>query len=127
LFSSAFEQPSSALPGSVQFPLQDYCSVLELSDHLSIIANPAAYSVALNAFNSPSGKADLSKFNPATDCFNIANSDLNLNDVGASINYLAGIAAAVVTSGGAYTQGEPALKKCKCYISPLFFFLSTGC
>ena len=104
--------PSSALPGAVWFPLQDYCSILELSDHLSIIANPAAYAIALNAFNSPTGKADLSKFNPLTDCFNIANSALDLNDIGATIRYFAGIGTTVIDSGGAYTQSEPPLKEC---------------
>lgn len=106
--------PSSRLAGSVQFPLQDYCSVLELSDHLSIIANPAAYAITLNAFTSPSGKADLSKFNALRDCFNIANSALDLNDVAASIRYFSGIGTTVVDSGGAYTQGEPALKQYVC-------------
>lgn len=105
--------PSSRLPGSVQFPLQDYCSILELSDHLSIIANPAAYAITLNAFTSPTGKADLSKFNPLKDCFNIANSALDLNDIGASIRYLGGIATTIVTSGGVYYKGEPPLKDCE--------------
>lgn len=93
--------------------MQDYCSIVELSDHLSIIANPAAYAIALNAFTSPTGKADLSKFDFATDCFNISNSDLNLNDVAASIRYFASIGATIVTSGGAYSQGEPGLKQCE--------------
>jgi hypothetical protein len=107
-------QPSSALAGSIQFPLQDYCSAAELSDHLSIIANPATYSIALNALTSPTGQADLSKFNPLTDCFNIANSALDLDDVAASIKYFAGIGAAVVTSGGSHVQSEPGLKQCEC-------------
>lgn len=106
--------PSSRLPGSVQFPLQDYCGPLELSDHLSIIANPAAYAIALNAWTSPTGAADLSKFDKARDCFNIANSALDLNDVAASIRYFATIGEAVVTSGGAPTPSEPALKQYVC-------------
>lgn len=113
-------KPSSRLPGSVQFPLQDHCSVLELSDHLSIIANPAAYAVTLNAFKSPTGKADLSKFNPSTDCFNITESDLNLNDIGASIRYLAGVGTTIVDSGGAFTMGEPALKQCECIMNDIW-------
>lgn len=105
--------PSSRLAGSVQFPLQDYCSVLELSDHLSIIANPAAYAITLNAFTSKTGKADLSKFKPLRDCFNIANSALDLNDIGAAIRYFAGIGVTAIDSGGAYTQSEPPMKECK--------------
>lgn len=108
--------PSSALPNSVQFPLQDYCSVLELSDHLSIIANPAAYAITLNALTSKTGKADLSKFRPLQDCFNIANSALDLNDIAAGIRYFAGIGTTVIDSGGAYTQSEPPLKECKFFL-----------
>lgn len=106
--------PSSALPGSVQFPLQDYCGPVELSDHLSIIANPAAYALALNAWTSPSGAADLSKFDQARDCYNISNSALDLNDVAASIRYVATIAGSVATSGGSPTPSEPALKQYVC-------------
>jgi hypothetical protein len=94
--------------------LQDYCSVAELSDHLLIIANPATYAIALNALTSPTGQADLSKFNPLVDCFNISNSALDLNDVGASLEYFAGIGLAVVDSGGgAQVQSEPGLKQCE--------------
>lgn len=111
--------PSSKLAGAVLFPLQDYCSYLELSGHLSIVANPAAYAITLNAFKSSTGKADLSKFNPLRDCFNIANSALDLNDIAASIRYFAGIGSTLITSGGAYTRSEPPLKDCRypCKIS----------
>lgn len=106
-------QPSSALKNSVQFPLQDYCTALELTDHLEIIFNPAAYAITLLALNSPTGKADLSKFNFLRDCFNISNSDINLNTAATQARYLASTVVAVLDSGGAYVQSEPGLKQCE--------------
>lgn len=42
--------------------------VLQIADHLSMLATPAAYSIVLNAFTSADGRADLSKFNKADWC-----------------------------------------------------------
>lgn len=96
--------------------MQDYCTPLEFSDHLLIILNPATYAIALNALQSPTGQADLSKFNPLVDCFNISNSAINLQEVAGDINYLASLGPAVITSGGAYVQSEPGLKQCESII-----------
>ncbi|PWN98861.1 alpha/beta-hydrolase [Tilletiopsis washingtonensis] len=105
--------PSSALAGSVQFPLQDICGPLAIADHLSMLATPAAYSIVLNAFTSADGRADLSKFNKA-DCFNFENSNININDVVPGLKFAANLLGAVSTSGGVYVKREPPLKQYVC-------------
>ncbi|KAF5293847.1 hypothetical protein FQR65_LT20067 [Abscondita terminalis] len=67
------------------------------------------------AFQSPTGKPIFSKFNPSTDCFNITESDLNLNDLEQVSGNLAGVGTTIVDSGGAFHDGKkPALQAIEC-------------
>lgn len=106
-------ETSSRLPGSSQFPLQDLdvCGPLHVADHLSMLIDPAAYAIAVQAFTKK-GAASLKEFD-RTSCFNFRNTALGFDDVLPALRFSANLGLAVLDSGGSYAQEEPPLKQCR--------------
>lgn len=113
--------PSARLAGSTQFPLQDICGPFAIADHLSTLATPAGYAIAVQAIKSKSGKADLSKFDKK-ECFNFANSDLNFKDIIPTIQFINTGYANIAYSDGIYAKTEPPLRSYVCAAGA-----ATGC
>jgi hypothetical protein len=98
-------------PNVTNVATQSICPT-DLSDHLTLVASPAAYAVAINAIDHPGQPADLAEVHPSQPCLPGTEPGVDPSDfVGEEAHIIADVGPRLLEG---MVDREPALK---CYVT----------